>query len=94
MSEERKLLIVEDDEAQQKLYERAFVKEGYQVVLAADGTEAIEKAQTEQPDLIVMDIRMPRRDGIDAMQQILGENKSVPVVIHTAYPTHQQNFIR
>jgi DNA-binding NtrC family response regulator len=93
MTQEKTLLIVEDDESQRVLYERAFTKEGYKVVLAVDGTEAIEKARTEKPDLIVMDIRMPRRDGIDAMQKILGENKRVPVVINTAYPTHQQNFM-
>ena len=93
MSEAKKLLIVEDDESQRRLYERAFSKEGYEVVLAADGTEAIEKARTEKPDLIVMDIRMPRRDGIDAMQKILGEDRRVPIVINTAYPSHQQNFM-
>ncbi len=93
MAEKKKLLIVEDDENQRRLYEVTFKRDGYDVVVAADGTEAIEKARRDKPDLIVMDIRMPRRDGIDAMQKILGEDKHVPIVINTAYPSHQQNFM-
>jgi len=93
MAEKKKLLIVEDDENQRRLYEVTFKRDGYDVVVASDGTEAIEKARKDKPDLIVMDIRMPRRDGIDAMQKILGEDKQVPIVINTAYPSHQQNFM-
>ena len=93
MAGKKRLLIVEDDENQRQLYERTFVRDGYEVILAADGTEAIEKARADRPDLIVMDIRMPRRDGIDAMQKILGEDKQVPIIINTAYPSHQQNFM-
>ena len=93
MADKKKLLIVEDDENQRRLYEITFERDGYDVVVAADGTEAIEKARSDKPDLIVMDIRMPRRDGIDAMQKILGEDKHVPIIINTAYPSHQQNFM-
>ena len=93
MADKKKLLIVEDDENQRRLYEITFKRDGYDVVVASDGTEAMEKARTDKPDLIVMDIRMPRRDGIDAMQKILGEDKQVPIIINTAYPSHQQNFM-
>jgi response regulator NasT len=51
---------------------------------ARDGVEAVELARTERPDLAIMDVKMPRLDGIDAARRILGE-RPIPIVMLTAY---------
>ncbi|MCD8139048.1 MAG: sigma-54 dependent transcriptional regulator, partial [Planctomycetaceae bacterium] len=58
---------------------------GYTIHVAADGRAAIEAAQGQPFDLILMDLRMPDMNGIEAMQDILGYNPAIPVVIMTAY---------
>ncbi len=87
------ILIVEDDNNQRLLYEQELKLEGYEVVTASDGKEALEKVQEQQPDLIIMDINMPRMDGIETMGKILGKNKEIPVIINTAYSNYKDNFM-
>jgi DNA-binding response OmpR family regulator len=55
--------------------------------------EAIEKARDYKPDLIVMDINMPRMDGIESMCRILSEHRNIPIIINTAYSNYQNNFM-
>jgi two-component system, response regulator PdtaR len=57
---------------------------GYTVLLATDGQEAVEMARTGKPDIVLMDIRMPRRDGLSAAKEMY-EELGVPVVILSAY---------
>lgn len=87
------ILVVEDDKNQRLLYEQELRLEGYDVVTASDGKEALEKVQEQLPDLIVMDINMPRMDGIETMGKILGKNKEIPVIINTAYSNYKDNFM-
>ena len=87
------LLIVEDEANLRALYQDELEQEGYRVVIAVDGKEAIQKAQEHQPDLVVMDVRMPRMDGIEAMGRILTNNNTVPIVINTAYSSYKDNFM-
>ena len=87
------ILIVEDDKNQRLLYEQELGLEGYEVVTASDGKDALEKAQEQLPDLIVMDINMPKMDGIETMGKILGTNKEIPVIINTAYSNYKDNFM-
>ena len=65
-----KILIVDDDEDIIDLLNYNLTKEGYTVFIAKDGVEAIEEAKSKIPDLIIMDIMMPRMDGIEACRQI------------------------
>ena len=60
----KSVLVVEDDKNQRLLYEQELGFEGYEVTTAADGMEALEKAREIYPDIIVMDINMPKMDGL------------------------------
>jgi CheY-like chemotaxis protein len=88
-----KILIVEDDEAQQFLYHVELVEEGYEVVLAKNGVEALKCLEESPFDLIVLDIRMPIMNGIEFLGKISGRYGEPPVIIHTAYPEYRSQFI-
>ena len=87
------ILLVEDDKNQRLLYEQELMHEGYEVVTASNGKEALEKVQEKLPDIVIMDINMPKMDGIEAMGRILGKNKEIPVIINTAYSNYKDSFM-
>jgi two-component system, OmpR family, alkaline phosphatase synthesis response regulator PhoP len=81
-----KILVVDDEVNITQILEFSIGAEGYEVITAANGEEAIDKARREQPDLIILDIMMPRIDGYEACR-ILKANpltKAIPVVLLTA----------
>lgn len=88
-----RLLVVEDERSLRELYQLELEAEGHDVVLAKDAFEAIRKVEESPPDLVVMDIRMPQMDGLEAMGRILDQHKSIPVIIHTAYQGYKDNFL-
>ena len=88
-----KLLIEEDDEAQRFLYHEELVEEGYEVVLAKNGLEALKCLEETPFDLIVLDIRMPEMDGTEALGKIASRYKETPVILHTAYPEYRNQFV-
>ena len=79
----KKILVVEDDPVQQKHICTVLASCGVEVVAASDGKQGLEKAKTENPDLIFMDIVMPEMDGFSACRQITTDDatKNIPVVI-------------
>ena len=80
-----KILVVEDEEILLTAVSEELKQEGFDVVGAKDGQEGVEKAGTEKPDLILLDLVMPRMDGITALK-LLKENpatQTIPVVILT-----------
>jgi CheY-like chemotaxis protein len=80
-----KLLIIEDDESQRLLYEEELQEEGYEVVLAKNGKEALKCLEGTLFDLIILDIRMPEMNGIEAIGKIVSRYKKIPVILHTVY---------
>jgi two-component system response regulator (stage 0 sporulation protein F) len=88
-----RILVVEDEKNLRALYEEELSAEGYEVVVAGSGEEALEILETSRPDLVVLDIRMPGMDGIEALGRILGKDRSIPVVINTAYSSYKNNFM-
>ncbi|TLD41348.1 MAG: Response regulator [Candidatus Jettenia ecosi] len=86
------ILVVEDDKNQLILYKNELSLEGYNIITAMDGCEAISKARDYSPDLIIMDIQMPRMDGIESIGKILGERRNVPIIINTAYSNYKNKF--
>lgn len=88
-----KIMCVDDDLSLLSLYQEELSEEGYQVILARDGKEALAKFEKESPDLVVMDIRMPLMDGIEALTAMLGKNRQIPVILNTAYPQYRENFM-
>lgn len=81
----KKILLV-DDSKTALFMERMVLKNGpYEIATAADGQEAVERAWTERPDLIVMDVIMPRMTGFEALRALRGreETRDVPVILVT-----------
>ncbi len=88
-----KILLVEDDKNQRKLYEQELTDEGYEVVTAPGGIEALAELEKDRPDLVIMDISMPGMDGIEALGKILGVDNTIPVILNTAYANYKDNFL-
>ena len=87
------ILLVEDDKNQLLLYKQELSLEGYNIITSQDGQEAVKKVKEHTPDLIVMDINMPKINGIEAMGKILSEHRKVPIIINTAYNSYKDNFM-
>lgn len=83
--EKAKILLVEDDIPLRDMYETRLKYEGYQIETASDGEEALAKAVKEKPDLILLDIMMPKVSGFDVLDILKNteSTKSIPVVIMT-----------
>ncbi|MGL1891386.1 MAG: response regulator [Spirochaetaceae bacterium] len=81
-----KILIVDDDRRNLMVLEALLIPMGYEILLASDGIEAVETAGKESPDLILMDIMMPRLNGYEATKQLKGANETsmIPIVMVTA----------
>ena len=88
-----KILCVDDDLSLLRLYQDELSEEGYKVILAKDGKEALAKFEKENPQVVVMDIRMPVMDGIETLTTMLGKERRVSVLLNTAYPQYRQNFM-
>ena len=89
----KRVLLVEDEENQRLLYQRELQADGYDVILAADGREALEMIQAQRPDAVILDISMPGIDGIETLERMLGKDDSIPVILHTAYSSYKDNFM-
>lgn len=87
------ILTVEDDKNQRLFYEQELALEGYEVITAANGIEALDKVHELHPDIIIMDINMPKMDGLEAIGRIIGKCKNTPIIIHTAYSHYKEKFM-
>ena len=87
------LLVVEDDVPQAELYRQELEEEGYQVIIAHNGHEALKKIEEHSVHLVVLDIRMPGIDGIELLGRILGRDNTMPVIIHSAYAHYKDDFM-
>lgn len=86
------VLVVEDDANQRALYQEELTDEGYEVVTAGDGRQALQMAEDHKPDLVVMDVNMPVMDGLDTLARLLEVDRGIPVVIHSAYASYRESF--
>lgn len=79
------LMIIEDDPYVQRLYQRLFAHEDYSFEVASDGEEGLAKAKVIKPALILLDIIMPKKDGIQVLKELKEspELKNIPVVMLT-----------
>jgi DNA-binding response OmpR family regulator len=82
-----KLLLVEDDVTLVKMYERKFLSDGYEVSIAYDGLEGLEKVGKEKPDLVLLDIMLPKLDGLAMFKKMRGqpETFNTPVILLTNF---------
>lgn len=82
----KKILIVDDDETILYILRRFFIGEGFEVLVAKDGLEALERLKTEKLALVLTDIKMPSFSGIDLIKFIRQNMERIPIVAMTAYP--------
>ncbi len=80
-----RILIAEDDPMMARLYEKVFNFEGYQVQMAVDGQDALDKARENPPTLMILDVMMPRLNGLAALEQVKADPKlkATPVIMLT-----------
>jgi CheY-like chemotaxis protein len=82
-----KILLVEDNEMNRDMLSRRLVRRGYEVVIAVDGKEGVERAAADAPDLVVMDLNLPVIDGWQATRQIKAgpATRHIPVIALTSH---------
>jgi DNA-binding response OmpR family regulator len=88
----RQILVIDDEENIRFLYKDELLKAGYKVVEAGNGIEGFEVMKTVPVDLIILDIRMPEMDGLDFLSELRKTNKTLPVILCTAYGQHKQDL--
>ena len=87
-----KILIVDDEEHIRYLYSEELSDAGYEVITAENGHLLLEKIEEEQPDLVVLDIKMVDYNGLDLLQDIRNRFYDLPVVLCTAYDTFKEDM--
>jgi CheY-like chemotaxis protein len=89
----KKILLVEDNESQRLLYRDELAEGGYEVILAANGKEALKRLVEGKPDLIILDIIMPEMDGMEVLGRIIREYRDTPIILNTAYSSYRDDFM-
>ncbi len=84
-----RILVVDDDEKILFAFREVLRKEGYESEVARDGEEALRKISSQRPEIVFMDITMPKLDGLDALRQIKQQDSQIPVIIITGFGTMQ-----
>jgi len=86
------ILVVEDDPHQAMVISDELRDEGYEVHTVHTGQEAITFVQERRPNVVVLDIHMPEMDGIEVLHRMLDIDRHLPVILHTAYPSYQDDL--
>lgn len=80
-----KILVVDDDINIQRLYQEELEEEGYEVVIASTGKDALEIFENEDPNIVTLDILMPDIDGISLLRKMKEKRPDIPIIMSTAY---------
>jgi len=88
-----KILVVEDEEGLRLFYEEELTSEGYEVITARNGKEAIQRLEEGSPDLIILDIVMPVMDGMEALSRILRKDRKIPIILNSSYSAYRDDFM-
>src|SRR5438552_4859464 len=83
-SKKPRILIIEDEPAMVAGLRDNFEYEGYEVISAGDGVEGLDRALADNPDLVVLDVMMPRMSGLDVCKQLKVKRPSLPIIMLTA----------
>jgi len=86
------ILVVDDEEHILRLYEKEFSDDGYQVKTAKGAEEAIEIARKGKVDLVVLDIKMEGKNGLEILSDFRRINKDLPIILNSAYSTYKSDF--
>ncbi|HTG01884.1 MAG TPA: response regulator [Nitrospirota bacterium] len=88
----KNILVVDDEENIRELYREEFEEMGYGVTTVADGAQALTKMDATKFDLVTLDMRMPDMDGIETLRKMKEKDKTLPVIICTAYEEYKHDF--
>ena len=81
----KRILIIDDEEAVRKAFILALEDSGYQIDIAKSGDSGVEKFKESNHNLIFLDLKMPKKDGVETLQELRRINKNVPIYIATAF---------
>jgi len=87
------ILVADDEESIRTLIQEELQEEGYRVIGVSNARDALKMVETEHLDLVVLDIRMPGMDGLEALPRILGMKEGLPVILHTAFSQYKDSFM-
>ncbi|HVN81902.1 MAG TPA: response regulator [Terriglobia bacterium] len=89
----KRILVVDDERNLLKLYEKELREEGYEVLTASSGREALGFLDGIAFDLVILDIRMPEMDGMETLRRIMESPSSPPLILNTAYSMYKDDFL-
>jgi len=87
-----RILVVDDEENFRKLYSMELSSEGYDVSLADSGQAALQSVSEEMPDIVILDVKMTGKDGLETLSELKKQNKGLPIILNTAYSSYKNNF--
>jgi len=87
------ILIVDDEKNLLRLYENEFRLDGYSVITANSGVEALQKLKSSPVNLVILDIRMPELDGVETLKHIMELPSKPPIILNSAYTSYKDNFL-
>jgi DNA-binding response OmpR family regulator len=89
----KRILVVDDERNLLRLYEKELREEGYEVLTAGSGREALDCLGGIAFDLVILDIRMPEMDGMETLRRIMEFPSSPPLILNTAYSMYKDDFL-
>lgn len=93
MPEDKTILIIDDDKNMRELLELEFTDLDYSVITAASALKGLQILKDKPVHLVILDIKMPGMDGIEALEKIVAIQRDLPVVIHSAYSHYEENYL-
>ena len=93
MSNPKKILIVEDDELMIKILQFVLKKEGYQLTIAKDGLSAIERIPLIEPDMVLTDVMLPYKSGLEVINFIKDKYPAMPVIVLSALGEEERTVV-
>jgi len=87
-----RILIVDDEANLRLLYRRELEEQGHEVIEASSAEDGVRAFENDNPALVVLDVRMPGMNGLEAMARILDRDRRVPIVLNTAFDSYRDDF--
>lgn len=88
----KKILITEDEELLSQVYKDALEKEGYEIMIAQDGTTALKYLETTIPDMAIIDVKLPDMNGLKLLEEIRKKIPNLPIIMCSAYDTFRLDY--